>query len=271
MRSLVMVGLFFIALTAACSRSALNSYSGGDTGGQAGAFVSDSAGGSPSSPGGTTSSIAGAPSVGGASSIPISTTDSAGGAVEGGTPTTGDTSPTGGIPPMGGTLPEGGSSGGGSGGSSIPLVGACANLTCLNPLADLMATCQTGATDTCTQSMTMGTSIVMNDCYSNGVKTQVRMGMDMASMTMTVKSGNSVCYSIVASGLLGNVMTIVVENSSGTTVATIAENTTTNLEMVTCPGGTPTVVDATCGSAPGGVGNSGMPTGANCPTGICTF
>jgi len=62
---------------------------------------------------------------------------------------------------------------------------------------------------------------------SNGVKTQVRMGMDMASMTMTVKSGNSVCYSIVASGLLGNVMTIVVENSSGTTVATIAENTTT--------------------------------------------
>jgi len=170
---------------------------------------------------------------------------------------------------MGGTLPEGGSSGGGSGGSSIPLVGACANLTCLNPLADLMATCQTGATDTCTQSMTMGTSIVMNDCYSNGVKTQGPNGMDMASMTMTVKSGNSVCYSIVASGLLGNVMTIVVENSSGTTVATMPEKPH-ELEMVTCPGGTPP------SSTPPAAAlrwrrEQRHATGANCPTGICTF
>jgi hypothetical protein len=172
---------------------------------------------------------------------------------------------------MGGTLPVGGSSGGGTGGSSIPLVGACANLTCLNPLADLMATCQTGATDTCTESMTIGTSIVMNECYSSGVKMQVRMGMDMASMTMTVKRGSSVCYSMVVSGLTGNVMTIAVKDNSGTTVGTITEDSTTSHETVTCPGGTPTVVDATCGSNPGGISGSSLPGGSNCTDGFCTF
>jgi hypothetical protein len=120
--------------------------------------------------------------------------------------------------------------------------------------------------------MTMGMTIVMNECFSNGVKMQVSMGMDMASMTMTVKSGLSVCYSMLVGGLLGNVMTIVVKNGSGTTVATVVEDTTTSINMVTCPGGTPTVVDATCGSNPGGLGGTSIPgSGANCANGICVF
>jgi hypothetical protein len=261
MRSLLIVSLFFIALTAACSRSGLLSYTapeGGGAGGSTGLFVETA--------GGMTSSIAGATSFGGATDITIGTTDSAGGAGGGWIP------PAGGTTYMGDTLPTGGTSGGGTGGSSIPLVGACANLTCLNPLNDLLATCQTGATDTCTQQMTMGMTIVMNECFSNGVKMQVSMGMDMASMTMTVKSGLSVCYSMLVGGLLGNVMTIVVKNGSGTTVATVVEDTTTSINMVTCPGGTPTVVDATCGSNPGGLGGTSIPgSGANCANGICVF
>ena len=260
MRSLVIVSLLFMALTAACSRSGLLDYTapeGGGAGGSTGLLVETA--------GGTTSSIAGATSFGGATDITIGTTDSAGGADGGWIP------PAGGATYMGGDSSTGGTSGGDTGGSSIPLVGACANLTCLNPLNDLLATCQTGTTDTCKQQVMMGTMIAVNDCYSNGVKMQASMGMDMASVTMTVKRGGSVCYSMLVGGLLGNVMTIVVKNGSGTTVATLVEDTTTSINMVTCPGGTPTVVDATCGSNPGGLGGTSMPGSANCIDGICVF
>jgi hypothetical protein len=287
MRSLVFpVGLFFIVLTAACN-SGLHSYrapDGGGTGGSGGLIVSDHDGGATGLPGGTTSASAGTTSVGGATSLSGGTTDSTGGASStGGILPMGGTSSTGGIPPeggttstggilsMGGTSSAGGTSGGGAGGSSIPFTGNCAALTCLNPLNDLLATCQTGATDTCTQQTTMTSTIVVNSCYTNGVKEQTSIGTDLLSATMTVKSGSSVCYSMAISGLSGNVVTVVVKNGSGTTVATIAQDSTTSIETVACPGGTPTVVDATCGS--GNTSNVGtsMPDTSNCTDGTCAW
>ena len=79
---------------------------------------------------------------------------------------------------------------------------------------------------------------------------QVSMSPGMSSMTLTVKRGSSVCYSIkrwdgfYASGMT----TAVVKNASGTPIATLAESPPPASSTVTCPGGAPTAVDATCGS-----------------------
>jgi hypothetical protein len=209
--------------------------------------------------------IGGATSSGGATGITIDTTNSAGG-----------TSSTGGLFPMAGSFSEGGTGGGGTGGSSIPLTGNCANLTCLNPLNDLLSTCQVGANEACTEQSTVTPAvytIVVNDCYASGVKTHASLSMDMSSATITAKNGSSVCYSILMTGILygvSEVSTLVVSNSFGTTVATIAVNNTTSVSTVTCPGGTPTVVDATCGNNSGNLG-SAIPTGSNCTPGLCAF
>jgi hypothetical protein len=111
----------------------------------------------------------------------------------------------------------------------------------------------------------MGLSMVENSCYSNGVKTQMVMNSDLSSITAIYKNDSSVCYSMVVSGLSGNVMTVVVRDRSGTMVATIATDGT-GADTITCPGGTPTVVDASCGSI--GATSSTSPT---CTTGTCVF
>jgi len=239
MRSLVVVlSLLCITLTVACSRTGLLvAPDGGGEGGSTGVFVT-----------------------GGTTGITIDTTNSAGG-----------TSSTGGIFSVAGSFSEGGTGGGGTGGSSTILTGNCANLTCMDPMIALLSTCQVGATDTCTQQATMSSAIVLNECYSNGVKMQISTGLDVSSMTATVKNGSSVCYSMLVSGLDGNVMTIVVKDGSGTTVGTIAQDNTTGLATITCPGGVPTIDDGSCGGSnmtstgtmPGG--------GAACTTGICRF
>jgi len=66
--------------------------------------------------------------------------------------------------------------------------------------------------------------------------------------TMTVKNGGSVCYSMVVTGILAPPMTIVFKDGSGTTVGTMAVDPTTNAMSVTCPGGTATVIDQSCGT-----------------------
>jgi hypothetical protein len=192
----------------------------------------------------------------------------------------------GGLTSLAGTTSAGGvvALGGNTGSSTIPLTGACANLTCMNSMLTLLSNpaCQTSATDTCTQSMTMGTALLMNECYSSGAKMQVSMDMSSATAptVMTVKSGSSVCYSMrmtgdSLTGTTGGVTTIAFLNASGATVATIVEDSTTTpaVETVTCPGGAPTVIDATCGSGgTSGVGSfPGSNTTATCIDGVCTF
>lgn len=192
----------------------------------------------------------------------------------------------GGVTSLAGTTSAGGVAvlGGNTGSSTIPLTGACANLTCMNSMLTLLSNpaCQTSATDTCTQSTTMGTALLMNECYSSGAKMQVSMDMSSATapIVMTVKSGSSVCYSMrmtgdTLTGTTGGVTTIAFMNASGATVATIVEDSTTTpaVETVTCPGGAPTVIDASCGSGgTSGVGNiPGSNTTATCTDGVCTF
>jgi hypothetical protein len=256
--------------------------SAGGTGGHSGPFASNSAGGAAPSTGGqagahviapggappdwTSGPRAGATASGGATVITIATAGSTGGIpVGGGISLAGSPSSAGGISSNGGT------GGGGTSASSIPPGDACANLTCLDPMLKLLASCQVGATDPCTQQLTMSTSIVVNDCYSNGVKMRASADMSMSSMTMTVKSGSSVCYTLVVGGLTGSATTIVVKDPSEATVGTIDQDSSGSVETVTCPGGTPTVVAATCGSAPS-TGTGAMPgSGATCSSGVCIF
>jgi hypothetical protein len=285
MRSLVVLGPFFIVLTAACT-SGLSSYKApdGSAGGTGGLAVSSSSswpGGTTSSAGGATSIIGGMPGLfGGTASSASHTggipsiagnTGTGRASSTGGIPSSGGTSSTGGIPstggilPLGGTSSAGGTGGGGTSASSIPLVGACANLTCLNPLSNLMAACDTSTAQTCTQQTTMVPSMVENSCYSNGVKTQTVMNSDLSSITAIYKNDSSVCYSMDIGGISSGVTTVVVKDSAGTTVATITADST-GADTVTCPGGTPTVVDASCGSV--GATSSASPT---CTTGTCVF
>jgi hypothetical protein len=187
----------------------------------------------------------------------------------------------GGVTSLAGTTSAGGVAvlGGNTGSGTIPLTGNCANLTCLNPMVTLMSnpSCQQGATDTCTQSVTMGTGIVMNECYSSGVKMQASMSVDGTSMTMTVKGGGSVCYLMAVTGdfLSPGVMTMAIKDPSGATVATIDEDTSTTPTTikVTCPGGTPTLVDSSCGSSSSSVASISPPgsSGTTCTDGVCTF
>jgi len=157
---------------------------------------------------------------------------------------------------------------GGNTGTTVPLTGACANLTCLNPLVALLSNsaCEVSATDTCTEQTNLST-YAQSACFSNGVKMQT----DITTMTVTVKSGSSVCYSMVLGSLAtSSSMTIVVKNGSGATVATIATDGTS--DTITCPGGTPTVVDATCGSDSSAVSSGAtMPDNSSCTPGVCTF
>ena len=293
MRSLVGLGPFFIALTAACT-SGLSSYKGPDGSAGGTGDLATSSDGSSSSPGGTTSSMGGATSITGGmpglfggttSSVPntggippMAGTSGTGGAsstggipLSSGTSSTGGISSTGGVLLLGGTSSTGGTGWGGTSASSIPLVDACANLTCLDPMLKLLSSCQVGATDPCTQQATMTSGIVSNVCYGNGVKTQISAGMDVSSMTMTVKSGSFVCYSMLVAGLTGNATIIVVKDPSGTTVGIIAQDSTANIKTVTCPGGTPTAVDASCSS--GGSTSTGVVpgSGASCTDGTCVF
>jgi len=189
----------------------------------------------------------------------------AGGAAGGALPLAGQAA--GGVTSLAGTTSAGGVAvlGGNTGTGTIPLTGACASLTCLNPLVALLSNsaCEVSATDTCTEQTDLST-YAQSACFSNGVKMQ----SDITTMTVTVKSGSSICYSMVMGGAAtASSMTIVVKNGSGATVATIATNDT-----VTCPGGTPTVVDATCGSDTGAVSSaSAIPDTSSCNTGACTF
>ncbi|MGB8296643.1 MAG: hypothetical protein WCG85_14540 [Polyangia bacterium] len=176
----------------------------------------------------------------------------------------------GGVTSLAGTTSAGGVAalGGNTATGTIPLTGACASLTCLNPLVALLSNsaCEVSATDTCTEQMDLST-YTQSACFSNGVKMQT----NITTMTVTVKSGSSVCYSMVLGSLAtSSSMTVVVKNGSGATVATIATDGTN--DTVTCPGGTPTVVDATCGSDSSAVSSGAtMPDNSNCTTGVCTF
>jgi hypothetical protein len=175
----------------------------------------------------------------------------------------------GGVTNLAGTTGAGGVAvlGGNTGSSTLPLQGACANLTCLSTLAGLTTSCQPSGT--CTeQASATGTDA----CYANGVKMETLLDLTTFATTMTVKNGGSVCYSMVVTGILAPPMTIVFKDGSGTTVGTMAVDPTTNAMSVTCPGGTATVIDQSCGTGPSSLASSSQAAmAAQCDPGTCTF
>ena len=177
----------------------------------------------------------------------------------------------GGVTSLAGTTGAGGVAvlGGNTGSSTLPLQGACANLTCLSTLAGLPAGCQPSGTCTTQVSTTTG---LTNQCFSNGIAIQNGIDMSTFATTMTVKNGGSVCYSMAITGILAPPMTIVFKDSSGTTVGTMAVDPTTNAMSVTCPGGTATVIDQSCGTGPSSLASSSQAAmAAQCDPGTCTF
>ena len=175
----------------------------------------------------------------------------------------------GGVTSLAGTTGAGGVAvlGGNTGSSTLPLQGACANLTCLSTLAGLTTSCQPSGA--CTeQASATGTDA----CYANGVKMETLLDLTTFATTMTVKNGGSVCYSMVVTGILAPPMTIVFKDGSGTTVGTMAVDPTTNAMSVTCPGGTATVIDQSCGTGPSSLASSAKAAmTAQCDPGTCTF
>ncbi len=164
----------------------------------------------------------------------------------------------------------GGSGGGGSGGGSMSLTGACANLTCLNDMANLLTNCQPSGT--CTQQASTTGNVA---CYSNGVKVQTGLDPSTYAMTMTAKNGSSACYSLPITVVSATSTTIMVKNPAGTTLGTIAVDSSAGAMAmtVTCPGGTATVIDDSCGSGPTDLGMT-LETallGTGCTQGDCTF
>jgi hypothetical protein len=152
------------------------------------------------------------------------------------------------------------------------LTGNCANLTCLNDLTVLMDGCSPSGTCT-TQSATSTTASTINECFANGVKVQVAMGIAATSpFTETVKKGSSLCYSLVLTGLASTSsgdLTIVVKDASEATVATIISDSSGTSSKVTCPNGATGVVDGTCGSLNDSTSSSSST--ATCTEGTCDF
>ena len=168
---------------------------------------------------------------------------------------------------------------GGDGGTTIS-TGGCANQACLNTIANLMADCLPSGTcvEQITQSGTTGEA--GNVCFSNGIKMSITMGAPSGAsgpvnMSITAKKGTSVCYSwslamAMASGSSAS-ESMTVKNASGATVATLAVDTNGN-ETITCPGGTPTPIDATCASASTSISTiSAAGNSNNCTQGTCAF
>ena len=158
-----------------------------------------------------------------------------------------------------------------AGGGSMSLTGTCANLTCLSTLLPLVTNCEPGGT--CTQQVS-ATGYV--ECYGNGVKMQSGFDPLTYARFMTFKNGDSVCYSMVFSPT-----TTEFRDASGATLATWGGDNDTGATTMTCPGGTVTVVDASCGSGPSDLttaaniairGGSCTQSGCGpCTQGTCTF
>lgn len=142
------------------------------------------------------------------------------------------------------------------------------NLSCLNTLVRTLEGCQ--PTGTCTQQL-VGTTTV-NACYSNGVKLRLTMdsvATNTMSMTMSVKKGG-VCYSMVMNETDAGDMSVVFKNATGATLATIGTNANGE-ETITCPGGLPSVIDASCSGQASSAGTLSSPPSNDCTSGTCSY
>jgi hypothetical protein len=135
----------------------------------------------------------------------------------------------------GGTSAAGGS-GGGTGTS------ACTLPNCLKNLGTDCA--ETGACTTQTDFATDSS----NTCYANGVKEINVHDVTTDNRVLTVKNGNSTCFTTAYNGndVYVGMGSITVKDASGTTVASVRLDDQDNLYKVTCTGSQEVSLDMSC-------------------------
>jgi hypothetical protein len=175
----------------------------------------------------------------------------------------------------------GGGSGGDTGksvdGSIESASDACSSLSCLATVGSLVASC--AASGSCVaqvQWTDAGTTMLVSECHANAVKT-LRTGTQPGAdgtvpFEMTVTKGGSVCYAL--SGSVGSASaamgSFTYRNASGSTILTETIDQSGNA-TVTCPGGTPTLIDAACDSPVSGLTGLAPGMDGTCTQGTCSF
>jgi hypothetical protein len=126
--------------------------------------------------------------------------------------------------------------GGSNGASSCPLP------NCLKSLAPDCS--ESGA---CTTQTDLSADN-WNTCYANGIKESVITDPSTFNMTLTVKKGSSTCFSTAfsKSEVIAGTSAITVKSATGTNVASVKVDATSNLYKVTCTGGQEVVLDQSC-------------------------
>jgi len=165
----------------------------------------------------------------------------------------GGSSSTSGDSGAGGTAGGGGTGGTGGGGA----LGSCNAPSCMT---GLLSSCT--PTGTCVAQSDL-TTLSSNTCYSNGVK-QIVSTSTTGTMTMTLKNGSSICYSMDIA-LTAQPSTVTFKNASGSVVATGTYDSTTQATTVTCTGGQAITLNSSCQSIASAIGG-----GSTCTDGACT-
>jgi hypothetical protein len=188
-------------------------------------------------------------------------------------------------PDAGGSGGAGGTGGAAGSGGGVP--GECANIACLQQVEDLLVGC--AGDGTCVDHADVpGIPGTLTKCYENGVKvletfdTSQNSTSHTLSNTFKVEKDGSLCYTRSSVSVTMDVdagtgakftSDGTMQDASGTTIATIHIDTD-GVATVTCPGGQPTVVSASCGfpalviSSPVVVKSTAATV---CDNGTCTF
>lgn len=181
----------------------------------------------------------------------------------------------------------GGAGGNGGGGTGGAVSGECANVACLQQVEDLMVGCA-GDGACISHSDVPGVPGTTTKCYDNGVK--VLQMIDTAqnsssfslNTTFKVEKDGSLCYtrssvSVTMDPDAGTAAKYTsdqtMQDASGTTVVMIHTDVD-GVATVTCPGGQPSQVPASCGfpTLVLGGGPAVKSTAATtCDSGTCTF
>ena len=106
------------------------------------------------------------------------------------------------------------------------------------------------------------TTFATNDCFSNGVNVLTSFNQTTGAGVVTYKNASSTCYSLELASLTS--ATFAVKNGSGSVIATGTTEATGSAITITCSGGSPVRLSASCQNA-----MLGSP--AKCATGTCTL
>lgn len=187
----------------------------------------------------------------------------------------------------GGTGGAAGSIAGGGAGGGGGVSPDCANVACLQQVEDLMVGC--AGDGSCVYHMDgTGSPSTNTKCYENGVKIQDMIDTSQNSTTFTLSStfkvsmNGSLCYTRSSVSVTMDLdagigaryaSDLTMQDASGTTIVTVHEDID-GVATVTCPGGSPSLVPASCGFSPLFI-TGGPPVkstaATTCVAEVCTF